>query len=778
LSRTSSSLRLLYAAFFLSGASGLIYEVLWMRMLTRVFGATTPATSTVLCVFMGGLALGAYLGGVLSDRLRRPLRAYAMIEIAIALSAILASFAVIQVLGGVYVELHRLFGTDATYRMLTRAGLSAVCLIAPAALMGATLPLLMTFITHARQSFQPSLGRLYAVNTFGAVTGVLAAGYLLIGAVGETATLLTAVLLNLLAAGFVLRLDRRFRLYPGVEESGGKPEQQILPRPYPPAIRTWCRIALFASGFAALAGEVLWTRLLMLPLKTSIYAFSAMLALFLVGIASGSWLSARTAASARRPVVAFALLEMIIGLLILAGLVAYTQFGHASDGFSSGFLFYCLSAPVMILPVAVAFGWQFPVAVRCSVSDAMHPGRETGWAYAANTLGSIFGSLSAGFLLIPLLGVVNTLIGLAALNFSLGAVLMAISPREERGRLPKVGAALAAGFLIVAAFVSDPYRSLMEEKAKILLGPDAQVYEVFEGISGTTVPAGRPSNPLSRHLYIDGVGMTVLISETKMMAHLPMALVPEPKDVLVVCFGMGTTVRSATRFPIVPERIDAVDIVPHVFDCFPYFHPDAAAVAAHPSVRFYAEDGRNFLLVRDRRYDVITIDPAPPIFSAGTVNLYSREFLELCKSRIHKDGVVCLWLPPSPPGELEMIMKTFVNVFPGASLWGGLSAPGFFLTGGHRSFAFRPDQVMDLARRLAAIPDVSEWNERFKDPAYLREMYLMGPDLLKKTLAGVRQITDDRPYTEFPLWRGTLVRRGPLLTADKIRNLINRLNRQ
>ncbi len=769
---------LLLAAFFLSGASGLIYEILWVRMLTRYLGGTTPATSTVLCVFMGGLALGAYLAGLMVDRIQRPLRAYAVLEVSIALAAFFSSFAVIQVLGGVYVGLHRFYGIDFTYRMMSWIGFSTICLAIPSALMGATLPLLMTFVSRSRQSFQPLLGRLYSVNTFGAVTGVLAAGYFLIGALGETSTLLSAGLLNVLAATIALCLELRIQARKAGGENADSKRDRDLPRSYPSTIRNWSRIALFVSGFTALAGEVLWTRLLLLPLKTSIYAFSAMLALFLLGIASGSWLSARAKFSMRRPVATFAMLEMIIGVMTLAGLLAYTFFGHYSKGFSSGFLFYSLSAPVMILPIAVAFGWQFPVAVRCSVSDSRGPGRETGWAYAANTLGSICGSLAAGFLLIPLFGVVRTLIGLAVLNFALGAVLMAVSPKDERGKFVRVGSVMAAAFMIMAVFVGDPYRALMQEKARHLLGSDAQVYQFFEGISGTTVPAGSPRNRLSRHLYIDGVGMTVLVSETKLMAHLPMALVPNPRDILVVCFGMGTTVRSATRFPVVPERIDAVDIVPHVFDCFPYFHPDARAVAAHPSVRFHAEDGRNFLLVRDDRYDVITIDPAPPIFSAGTVNLYTREFLELCKSRIRKDGVVCLWLPPAAPGELQMIMKTFVGVFPGASLWGGLSVPGLYLIGGHRSFAMRPDQVMALARRLAGIPDLSEWDDEYGDPENLREMYLMGPEMLKKSLEGVRQITDDRPYTEFPLWRGTLIQDGPRLTADKIRNYLNVINKK
>jgi spermidine synthase len=317
----------------------------------------------------------------------------------------------------------------------------------------------------------------------------------------------------------------------------------------------------------------------------------------------------------------------------------------------------------------------------------------------------------------------------------------------------------------------------MFERVRQYLGANAQMYAFHEGIAGTVVPAGAPENPLARHLFTNGVGMTVLASETKLMAHLPMALVKDPQRILVVCFGMGTTLRSASRHPGVQVDIDAVDIVPNVFDYFRFFHKDAERIVNQPNIHLYADDGRNFLLLNQKAYDVITIDPAPPIYSAGTVNLYTREFLELAKSRITRSGVVCLWLPPAPASELMMIMKTFANVFPGASLWGGLRMPGFYLVGGHRSFEQTPDSLSSLVRRLSKIPDLSEWESFYKDETVLKNLYLLGPEALHNFVKNVPEVTDDHPYTEFPLWRGVLTGEMPDLTATVIRRQIQRLRK-
>ena len=169
-------------------------------------------------------------------------------------------------------------------------------------------------------------------------------------------------------------------------------------------------------------------------------------------------------------------------------------------------------------------------------------------------------------------------------------------------------------------------------------------------------------------------------------------------------------------------------------------------------------------------YDVITIDPAPPIYSAGTVNLYTREFLELCKSKITPSGVACLWLPPGPMTELLMIMRTFVNVFPGTSLWGGFDLPGFFLIGGHRSFGQTDESLNRLAQRLKKIRDLSEWKKDYQNANAIKQLYLLGPEDLRNWVKNITEITDDHPFTEFPLWRGVLTGNVTSLNAHLIRH--------
>jgi spermidine synthase len=775
---TVSLKMMLFFAFFLSGMSGLVFQIVWVRMLTRYLGSTTSATATVLCVFMGGLALGAFAGGKLADRIKKPLMGYVILEVGIAAVALVASFTFISVFGQSYLRIYELFGNNEFFLIASRVVFSMLCLFLPTVLMGATLPLLVAHVTRQQDHFQQGLGRLYSINTFGAVLGVFIAGFFLLGFFGETVSLLIAATLNLVAALLAGRLQMKLKNtnYHAVNQKNST-SPETVPEGLSLHIRYWARLAIFLSGFTALAYEILWGRFLMLPLKTSIYSFSFMLGLFLLGIAFGSWLSTRFEISRERPVTTFAVLEILIGFLTVFGLLMFTVFGKISSGFISGYALGMFTAVLMVFPVAVAFGWQFPVAVRCCLSDAYLPGKATGWAYAANTIGAILGSVAVGFILIPYMGTTHTMTLLALLNIVLGGILLWIRPRAERSGHPVFSYAVIAGFLIVCVMVTAPYKRVMFERVQQYLGTTAQMYAFHEGIAGTVVPAGAPENPMARHLFTNGVGMTVLVSETKLMAHLPMALAKDPERILVVCFGMGTTLRSASRHPGVNVDIDAVDIVPNVFDCFKFFHKDAPSIVQQPNVHLYADDGRNFLLLNQKTYDVITIDPAPPIYSAGTVNLYTREFLQLCKSRITKTGVVCLWLPPAPASELMMIMKTFAGVFPGASLWGGLRMPGFYLIGGHRSFEQTPDSLSSLARQLSKIPDLSEWETFYQDEAVLTNLYLLGPEALLEFVKSVPEVTDDRPYTEFPLWRGALTGKVPNFTATAIRRHLQRLQK-
>lgn len=766
----STGITALFSAFFLSGVSGLIYQTVWVRMLTRYLGSTTAATATVLCVFMGGLALGAWLGGRLSDRIKKPLLGYVILEFFIAISAILMSFLIISVLGGFYLNVFPWFESFPVGVAFARIFFCMLCLLLPTILMGATLPLLVSFMTRSISRFQWGLGQLYSINTSGAVFGVFITGFVLIGALGEQTSLYSAALLNIIAACIVYRISAP----PGTEEPGGDKieEKSEMPVPYPAPIRIWSGVAIFVSGFSALAYEILWIRFLTLPLQTSIYAFSLMLCIFLIGIAFGSKLSIRLKVSETRPVAMFALFEILIGFLTVVGLIIFLHFGKLSQGYLTGYGFGLLTAVLIVLPVAVVFGMQFPIAVRCCISDASKPGRETGWAYAANTVGAIFGSIVAGFVLIPLIGTAGSFILLAAINTVIGFILLFLAPKHERERLTIFAGALIAVFIIMIITVGDPYKKIIQVRVTRMIGEGAQIYAFYEGVAGNTVPAGIPNNRSSQHLLINGTGMTSLVSETKLMAHLPMSLVPDPKRVLVICFGMGTTVRSATKYPFseAPLDISAVDIVPNVFDCYQYFHQDAEHIAALPNVHFFADDGRNFLLTHKNVYDVITIDPAPPLHSAGTVNLYTREFFELCKSRLSPEGVVCMWLPPAAITESLMIMKTFVNAFPGATLWGGIVYPGFYLIGSHRSMNQTDESLTALVTKLSHIADLKEWDAVYGNQEALRHLYLLDSKNFEMIIEFSNEVTDNHPYTEFPIWRGVLTKRVPALTANSIRN--------
>ncbi|MEW6263882.1 MAG: fused MFS/spermidine synthase [Thermodesulfobacteriota bacterium] len=751
------NLRLL-AAFFLSGLSGLMYQTVWVRMLTRLLGSTTPATATVLAVFMAGLALGGLLGGRLSERLRRPLTGYALLEAAIAATACLASFLLIDTLGRGYLGIYDWLRGRPGLILTARVSLAASCLLIPSALMGATLPLLVKWAA-AREELQTGLGRLYALNTAGAVAGVLLAGFVLLGEIGERNTVFLAVVFNLAAAALAWSLDLSFGPVEArvTARPAGTQAFKTDPTPYPGRVRAWAKAALFWSGFSALAYEILWTRYLLLPLWTSIYSYSFMLGLMLAGIALGSFISTRFDFPRRRPLANFALSEVLIGVSSAAGLTAFLVLGRLTEGFRGSLSLNLLTAVLMVFPAALVFGWQFPLAVRCGAADFSAGGRETGSAYFINSMGTILGSLAAGFLLIPWLGTAKAMAWLAATNLALGFVLLALSPAVERGWLAWASSLLALAAVTLLVLSGDPYREVLKKRLEAEFGRDAEIYAYDEGVAATTVPVGSPRKPRGKGLMVNGINMTVLVSETKFMAHLPLALIPgRPEKMLIICFGMGTTLRSAVKYLDPPGRIDVVDIVPVVFDYFRFYHRDAADVLARPGVRAHADDGRNFLLLTREKYDVINIDPAPPLYSAGTVNLYTREFLAMCRSRLTERGLVCLWLPPAPASELYMIMRTFANEFPGACLWGGLNVPGLFLVGGRREPAFREQDLDGLAEKLASIRDLSEWDPSWGRPKVIKDLYLAGPEELRTLTAPYRQVTDDRPYTEFPLWRGAL----------------------
>jgi spermidine synthase len=300
-------------------------------------------------------------------------------------------------------------------------------------------------------------------------------------------------------------------------------------------------------------------------------------------------------------------------------------------------------------------------------------------------------------------------------------------------------------------------------------GPDARILGYGEGRAATCIAAGVHGDRNTLSLYVDGQGMTKLVNETKLLTHLPYLLAKDPRRYLIICFGMGTTTRSASHYPNL--EIDAVDLVPEVFEYFPHYHADSDRVREHAGLKFHVNDGRNHLLVTDKQYDLITVDPAPPIHSAGTVNLYTREFFALAKSRLSDGGVFCLWLPPGPESEVVRILRTFTKVFPDGSIWGALEYPGFYLIGGQQPIRPTPTERADIVRKLSRIDDLAEWTNTYRDENRLQSLFVMDADELGHLLRDVPIVTDDNPYSEFPVWRLMFSPQGDrVMSADSMRD--------
>jgi spermidine synthase len=722
--------------FFLSGSSGLLYEVVWLRMLGQTLGNTVYATSTVLAVFMGGLALGSFVFGRFADHVRRPLVLYSLLEAGIGITALL-SLGMTRWPLPVYRAIYHFAGDSRAALTFAQVCIAVAALLSPTALMGATLPSLCAYGIRRGSLAGRVSGTLYALNTLGAMVGVLAAGFILIGAVGETRTVIIGVAINITVALLAMAL------LPAYAAGESVPEDQDAP-PFPMAadssasrrVRRTVLICFGISGFASLAMEIVWSRLLALDLGTSIYAFSAMLVVMLAGIGIGGSIGGRVERW-KDPLTALARLELGVACAIAVGLVTFVSMQDLP----------IFLPPLLIVgPAALLLGIAFPVAVRCYTDHAQILGRRVGELYAWNTVGCILGSLAGGFVLIPIFGTAHTGAISAGLMALASIALLTVHPKGLR-RVQLKDVALFLVTIAAVADIHDPYREVIVGR----FGAGAEIFDHAEEATATTTAAGDPKFPLSRALIINGVGMTTLWTGNKLMADLPIWLADRPHDVLVVCLGMGTAFRTATRHPNID--VTAVEIVPAVRRFMHFYHPDADRVMAQPNAHVVIDDGRNYLLMHPRKFDVITIDPAPPIYAAGTVNLYTQEFFRLCSDRIRPGGVVCLWLPPDQVSEEKMILHTYASVFPYISAWAGPGFPGFFLIGSHRPV---PDVAARIRRGFddpAVVADLNEWDHQVDTPGKVLALYVCGRDGLLNATGDAPIITDDHPYTEFPLWR-------------------------
>ncbi|PYN87737.1 MAG: hypothetical protein DMD87_12115 [Candidatus Rokuibacteriota bacterium] len=731
--------------FFLSGFSGLVYEVVWLRMLVRAFGSTLFATSTVLAVFMFGLAAGAWFGGRRSRSTPVPLRSYAIIELGLAVAASLASWAC-RYLPNLVATLLSEQDAASALVIVVRASICFLVLIVPTVLMGASLPLLAQQFSQTRHRGWDRAALLYGVNTVGAVIGVIYAGFLAIGALGETGTAAMAVAINATVGIMALALARRASATAVRPTQAGEETPADLDEPdavTPLSRRIVWLVAL--SGFCALALEVLWTRMLILLLGTSVYAFSAMLASFLVGIGLGSLVSARWMVPERLRGSTFCALQVAAGLLAAATLELYLSQGMArlDEAYlyspiqsASDFLaLFGLSAGI-ILPVTLLYGMMFPLAIR--IADSRAAGTSVGTIYAFNTVGSVLGSIACGFVLIPALGTRNTLYLICLVHVAVG---LAAAHLDRAVLIKKVAFAAFVPVIALPFLRPDPFFEIIQ--ARLMQRSPGKVIFHQEGSSATvTWYAGRHDTVV----VINGILVSGVGALGSVMADIPLLLRARPERALVICLGAGNTFRAALEHNV---AVDLVELEPQVIASFGKLWPDSRRYTERAEARIIVNDGRNFLLTSASKYDAIVVDGSPPIYSAGTVNLFTREFVELAKAHLTPTGIFALWVPlPSFESDFWMIARNMTDTFPHALAWAvpHSALHGFLLMGSNAPFGTDPSVI---AQRMV---DRKRMNvHQLMDGRLLAPERLIPDAKLRAMSAWYPNVTDERPYTEFPL---------------------------
>jgi spermidine synthase len=688
--------------FLISGATGLVYEVTWTRVFGTIFGNTVFAVSTVLTAFMLGLAVGSWIFGRIADRSGNPLWLYALIELLVGLYAF-AFPAIVRQTDVLYASIYRAFGATFYQLSLIRFIVSIVILLGPAALMGGTLPVLSRlwaepawFGRHKAQTGR-SVGLLYAVNTFGAVAGVFLSGYFLIRFFGVSTTIYTAAAVNVLVGLAAFGLSRALpsRGTDAPLRAPGRDKGKRRGKSKPHAIdltdiqpvmddRSGARGAILAvmavSGFCALALEVLWTRMLVFVLGTSVYAFACMLTTFILGLAIGSVIGGHLLVPRlKRPVLAIGVVEFLLAGTVLGSITALEYLWHIDLKFISltgGALTFAgdtvahfLDAGAVVLGPTILMGIAFPIAVKIYAPSWDAVGRRVGALYACNTIGCVAGSFAAGFLMVPALGVRNSILLVVGIQFLLGVSVLAFLS-ECRRMLVGVPAAVIAVVAVASAFIAVP-DDVFLRTIKTYHYPSEVLY-MKDGVTGTVTVHDIPDG--DRIIAVDGVnvaGIDFMLRTTQMLqGYAPLFVHRSPKKVLQIGFGSGETCGIGVDFDKSADyEYTICEICPDVFKAGQYFKDINRGVYENPRLRKVIMDGKNFVKLTDEKFDIIMNDSTYP-GTTGSSALYTYDHFMQCRARLNRGGVLSCWVPIDlRPEDFEVIVRSFQAAMPYSSLW-------------------------------------------------------------------------------------------------------------
>ena len=726
--------RILFFLFFLSGFSSLVYQVVWTRMAFASFGIITPVLSVVLSVFMLGLALGSWGGGrfIAAFAKRTGLSAinfYAFAELLIGLGA----FAVPKLFAIGEGLLLASGETDSFGYLSLSALVLAVSILPWCVCMGATFPFMMAFVREQDEANTGSFSFLYLANVLGAMCGTFLTAVVWIELLGFRHTLWLAAAGNFTIAFVSACLGRARR--PATGLSGMAEAPAVGAESLQPQVRDgqMTRMILFSTGFVAMAMEVVWSRAFTPVLKTQVYSFAMIVFTYLGATFLGSWMYRRDLRknhvnSNGNLIAALAVTAFLPVLANNPKFVVQDFYVGTPEVFS---VFILLGS---ICPLCALLGYLTPSLIDgYAAGQPMRAGR----AYAINVLGCILGPLFACYVLLPVFNERHALV-LLSLPFIVFWIAFSKSmPRQRR---------LAFGSLICVALVWTSF--FAEDFDGFMLKTETNT-TIRRDYAASVIAFGRNQ----KWLLVNGIGMTILTPITKFMVHLPMAFHKEPpKSALVICFGMGTTYRSALSWNI---DTTVVELVPSVTKDFGFFHEDAERAISDPNGHIITDDGRRFLKRTDKKFDVIVVDPPPPVQAAGSSLLFSKEFYDLAKQHLKPGGIVQMWFPgDNEPATAQAVIRSIYESFP--YVRGFPSVRGW---GIHLLASMEPIEQLDAEQLTARMPesakeDLVEWNDSKDAMAYLNKVItnevsipaLLNPD-------PKIQITDDKPFNEYFLIR-------------------------
>jgi spermidine synthase len=733
-------LPLLATLFFFSGACALIYQVMWLRLLSLVFGVTVYAASTVLAGFMAGLGLGSFVAGRLATRIPRPLIAFGIAEVLVGVTAFLTPF-VLDALTRLWVSMHGSLPDSVAAITVMRFVVSFLVLIVPTSLMGATLPLIVKSAVAREERIGGKIGLLYAINTTGAIAGALAAGFYFISEIGVSRSFQIAAATNI-AIGLVALIAGTLRSAEAAGGRDGGPQgmrDARVDREGGPKLILW---VFFLSGVMSLALEIIWFRMLVLFLRPTAYAFTIMLACVLAGIAIGSAIAAPILRARRNWLPILAVIQALIGVAAVLSFNALTRAQQAIEaalpwfervGLHPYLAPLVVSSATAMLPTTILLGVAFPIGLTVWAGDdsSADTSRRVGAFYALNVFGAILGSILAGFVLLPQIGSRQGLIVTAAIA-TVSAGLLAFSMRRSQPALAvAIGVMAPMLFLIGARMTVDPFDVAFTR----FHGRDRLLWRQ-EGAQTTVAILEQRGRPPTRVMYLDGNHQANDSASTAFVHHrigaLPVMLHQRPRTALVVGLGGGATPGAVARMNV---DVDVVELSHAVVAGAEFFKHINFDLLTRPNVRLHVDDGRNFLLMSRKKYDVVTADIILPRH-AGAGALYSREYYELVRRSLADEGLVMQWNGGETATEYKLLLRTFLSVFPHTTLWAG----GSLMLGSTRPFTIGRT-AYDVRRRTF---------EQFPwDLDTLKRLYSADAGTARAFVGDGPILSDDRPVIEY-----------------------------